>query len=79
MSEIHISWMLMPSLKNADVINVDIMSAMHITNIDVMSEKHWCHECRCHVWKTLMIWVFLKHDMHIDDVCILDMTSTFMT
>jgi hypothetical protein len=33
----------MPSLKNADVINVDVMSAMHITNIDVMSEKHWCH------------------------------------
>ena len=29
----------MPSLKNADVINVDFMSAMHITNIDVMSEK----------------------------------------
>jgi hypothetical protein len=33
----------MPSLKNADVINVDVMSAMHKTNIDVMSEKHWCH------------------------------------
>jgi hypothetical protein len=30
----------MPSLKNADVINVDVKSAMHITNIDVMSEKH---------------------------------------
>jgi hypothetical protein len=41
MSEIHISSMLMPRLKkNADVINVDVMSAMHITNIDVMSEKH---------------------------------------
>jgi hypothetical protein len=30
----------MPNLKNADVINVDVMSAMHKTNIDVMSEKH---------------------------------------
>jgi hypothetical protein len=32
-----------------------------------------------HVKYTDVINVFLKHDMHIDDVCILDMTSTFMT
>jgi hypothetical protein len=19
--------------------------------VDVMSGKHWCHQCRCHVWK----------------------------
>ena len=51
----------MPSLKNADVINVDVMSAMHITNIDVMSEKHWCHKCRCHVWKTLMSLMYVSY------------------
>jgi len=30
----------MSSLKNTDVINVD-----------VMSEKHWYQKCRCLVWK----------------------------
>jgi hypothetical protein len=46
-----------------------------VINVDVMSEKywchdctchvkiHWCHRCRCHVWKTLTS----------------DMTYTFMT
>jgi hypothetical protein len=43
------------------LINVDVMSAMHITNIDVMSEKHWCHQCRCHVWKTLMSLMYVSY------------------
>jgi hypothetical protein len=33
MSEIHISSMLMSILKNADVINVDVMSEIHISLI----------------------------------------------
>jgi hypothetical protein len=75
--------------------SVTISLRMHITNIDVMSEKHWCHKCRCHVWKTLMSLMyvsclkkttstfmtsaFLRLGINIYDMCISDMTSTFMT
>jgi hypothetical protein len=62
----------MSCLKNTDIMNVD-----------VMSEKHWCHKCRFHVIftdfinGTYMTSVFQIWHLHYD-ISLFHLTSTFM-
>jgi hypothetical protein len=66
-------------VKNADVINVDVMSERYwCHDVYIMHEKHWCNKYRCHVWKTpdainievmSITSVFFRHDIYIDDKC----------
>jgi hypothetical protein len=46
---------------NSNIYDISVFSRHDIViNVDVMSKKtHWCHECRCHVWITLVSWMLL--------------------
>jgi hypothetical protein len=42
----------------------------HIINVDVMSLKCWCHQCRYHVWNTHIININVISEKHWCHKCI---------